>query len=299
MAVNVDRLWALARADVAVASDLDVRLMTFPGRPDPGMPWGSSVEPGCDAWMTLGGHYRFTAAEQQQAAVERDCHQVLVHVGASAPIVLAVMRHELEHVRQFEQSLYITRVNTALREEFARIMAGLPGAFLGLYPLLPAEQDASAASTRLVHRHFDAMTLLTVGVEHRSLLFTDRSSGVPEGLPARLIGIAAIYPVLFGEAVRELFLPQADPDRAACDLMKLLLPRFGEELYAACRLDRAISDARGDLVDLIAVAYAESEFVGPAAWAPVAEALGRVQRRAEDLAASRSQRATVLSGLSV
>ncbi len=297
MAVNVDQLWGLARGDVALPSDLDVRLMTFSGRPDPGMPWGSSVEPGCDAWTILGMQYHFTAAEQRQAASERELHQVLVHLGAPAPVVLGLMRHELEHVRQFEQSLYVTRANTALCEEFARITADVPGAFRGLYPLLPAEQDASAAAARLVHQRFDPLALLTVGAEHQSLLFTARSSGVPEGLPARLIGLAAIYPTLFGEAVRHLFLPQTAPDTAAEHLVEWLMPHIGLELYAACMLDGYISSVRDRGSDLIAEAWAGSQVLGPTAWAPVAEALEGVQRRAEALAASPSERRKFLSTL--
>jgi hypothetical protein len=263
-----------------------VRLLTFPGRPDLGMPWGSSVEPGCDAWATCGHQYRFTAVQQQEGAVARDVHQVLVHTGAPAPVILALMRHELEHVRQHHQSLWITRASTALNRSVEVLTEDLPGAFWGVYPLLPAEQDASAAGSRLAHSRCDPLDVLASGAEHGSLLFTERSSGLIEELPARLIGLAALFPFLFGDAVRELFAQQADPHVAAGLLVEELLPPVGRELYAACMLDGEIARVRDGAPELIGEAWARISVIGPTAWVPVAQALAAVERRAEALARS-------------
>jgi hypothetical protein len=286
MDARVQALWRTARKDVALPEDLAIGLMAFPGELSAANSLGDSVEPGCDAWEKLGNNYFFTPELQEQAIREQGIHQVLVHAELPDVVLLALMRHELEHVRQHVQSLWITRTSTSLNRAFERCLEPLPGAFRGLYPHLPCEQDASAAATRLAKEQFSADAVARAAAGHTTLLGTERPSGPYESLPQRLIALAALHPDLFDAAVRELFLPAVEQEQRPAQVMAsgLLGDEDGPRLYAACLVDPEISRVRDRLVHAVPAAWAQSMDAGQAAWATVADDLAQVQRRGAALA---------------
>jgi hypothetical protein len=281
---EVNDLWEVAQRHVALAPGVSVQLICFEGEPDPGQPWGSSVEPACDAFETLGLRYRFFEEHRQLADAGRAGHQVLVHTGVPAPVLLALMRHELEHVRQYEQGVMIVRANEVVNRTFEVLTEHMPGAFMGLYPLLPAEQEASAQATALVRSEFGALPDELTAGPHHSLLTAEAMSGPVATLPARMIALLSLYPENSGSAFVERYTPDAEPIPALLALAEGLLGSDGIRLLAECSQDAALRAASEALIEKIPKAWAPRAFGANADWSQVASTLSAVQAQGAQLA---------------
>lgn len=242
-------------------------------------------EPGADAFQGAGHQFRFFADEQQQAAEGRAGHQVLICTGAPDRVRIALMRHELEHVRQFEQNLYIMRAAEILSRTFELLAPELEGAYRGVYPYLPFEQDASARGTELARTSFGAPPMGLLAGPHASLLDTPAMSGAIDTLPTRLIGMLAIFPNDASEVVVERY-PGAgsEPMAGLVALVDGLVPDLGAEILAACIMDPEITQVRERLPAVIVSSWSAALMGHSRSYESVGRAFAIAQRRAVLLA---------------
>jgi hypothetical protein len=299
MTEPLDRLWTAARAHARVPDEFAVQLITFHGEPDGEAPWGCWFEPGSDAFKDGRHLFRFSEAERRQAEQGRAGHQVLVYTGAPDQVLIALMRHELEHVRQFAQGIYVSRAAGILARTFQLLVEpDLPGAFRGLYPYLPTEQDACARGTALARDSFGPPPLAMLASPHATLLTTASMSGDLASLPARLTGMLAIVPDLAGKAIAERYPTYAaEPMTGLAEVAQGLVPCCGGELLAACMMDPETSRVRDRLPEVIAAAWTASLLGQSKDFAPVGGAFTIVQRRATALAADPIARHALLESV--
>lgn len=125
------------------------------------------------------GDYELTEADLATANSRnyRQFPKVAVHVGHSPELVAALLRHELEHVRQF-QALNCAQ---ALHDEAVKALQPLraipnSGKF---YQLIPMERDANAAARNFVRQHYGSQRIeraFEQSPDYRNLLGPEDSS---------------------------------------------------------------------------------------------------------------------------
>ncbi len=245
MAISVvDSLWQSALCDAHLSGGVTVRLLTFEGAARPGEPWGSYVQPGVSSFGTLGGRFPFFADHIDQARIDQPFHQILLRTGAPPHVLLGVMRHELEHLRQFLRDPAASTLGSVVAPALERSIAPLPGAYFPLYGMLPNEIDANAAATSLAVRVLGRPSETLIRGTHAPLLTTTSSSGSPELLTIRMLGVAALFQDTLAEAAYEALAGHWPLEEAlAVILGGLAIPDAGE-LFAAVLLDDGIAPLR-------------------------------------------------------
>lgn len=151
------------------------------------------VEP--DEPMREDGPLPASLVEEINKPAHRSSHRIGIATRVPDVVLLGCLRHELEHVRQYDESdpLRLTyRMQPILAEALAR---AFPGRGLGVnYQLIPHEHDAHVAATALVRREHGRVPDELVAGTHRPLLDTD--SLPVDGLPlaVRSMALAALVP---------------------------------------------------------------------------------------------------------
>ena len=125
-----------------------------------------------------------------------DAHRIVVWRDATAPLVGATLRHELEHARQFDSlgaglfDLY----NVIRFGVFPHQAGGLPGCAGAYMPAIPAERDANAAAAMyLLEHHPDAAAEIRNG-ERRNLACSILPPEPHHTLPVRMVAFMALHP---------------------------------------------------------------------------------------------------------
>lgn len=177
-------LWALALDDAAIAHDLAV-LFVFSGASLTGKLAASWV-PG----TTIDDPEEveeFGYLVEDANSVVRDLHRVAIWPeGQPEEVTAGLLRHELEHSRQFAKhgavarDVFIDAID-ALRQQAGDVEhAGV------LYQHIPMERDANAAASRFARNIFGDDAVDALGDDERALLARRTDSADPDTVVARM-----------------------------------------------------------------------------------------------------------------
>ena len=124
-------------------------------------------------------------------------HRLFIRTGDDPVMVVAIMRHELEHARQWDvHGDAILAVQVEYLWPALRTRSSGPGA-ARIYNLAPSELDAHAAAATFVRaRHPDAVESLVARDPDNGcpLILLSRSGPEPvETLPFRTLGFASMF----------------------------------------------------------------------------------------------------------
>jgi hypothetical protein len=134
--------------------------------------------------------------EAANAPENIDAHRIVVWRDATAALVGATLRHELEHARQYDAlgaglfELY----NMIRFGVFPHQAGGLPGCSGAYMPAIPAERDADAAAAVYLREHHpDAGAEIRAG-ERRNLACSILPPEPHDTLPLRMVAFMALHP---------------------------------------------------------------------------------------------------------
>lgn len=182
-----EELWRLALSDAAIAADRTV-LFVLPGQSPKGDE-ASSWVPGTaiDAPEEVAGFGKLIHVANAPDVL--GLHRIAIWPSTGPQEVsAALLRHELEHSRQFD------RHGTAVRDLFlealellADIAQGVDGAGV-LYQHIPMERDADAAASRFVRTLYGDEAVDAKEKGHWSLLARDGHAPDTETIRSRMEG---------------------------------------------------------------------------------------------------------------
>jgi hypothetical protein len=192
--------WEAAAADAA----LDPALVVLYPLPSTGN-YGAMHFPPGQVPHQHDDDFAYDTGHRQALEELRDRHVVVVDEQLQSPKRVLVLRHEAEHVAQYE-------AHPAGAEVALRLAVGLPQGAPWLYLAMPHERDADAAATRL-------RSALKIDATEEDLQGSDRmlydAPWAPpdrETLPLRLLAFTLFYPDSFDLAcTSNQFWPDVDP----------------------------------------------------------------------------------------
>ena len=239
---DLESAWATAAADAEIGS-IDVLLCPRVARDDanPAMHYPPGLWP--HSWDDT---FVYKAGDSKLLHDARDRHVVLVDDRLPRRILVLLLRHEAEHVAQFEAS--------AEAAEFAlRLSNGLPpeSGWRWFHGAMPHERDADAAAARLARDLELEPTDDELLGKHRSLFIVPWPSPDPLNLPLRLLAFSLFFPQDFERGcARNHPCPAVDPDVVA----NAMIP-------GAAGARRALRGKFDDLIDqAIDHGYSEQEW---------------------------------------
>jgi len=166
--------------------------------------------------VAAGGDFPLSTAQLHEANVKhRDRHRIVVFTGASEYEVAALMRHELEHVRQQIRLGDSSETLLLVQERTTDVLSDVYGARLGsarLYNLIPMEWDANAAGAAFVASTYGDVAKAVSSGEHAQLFRKTARPGSLEDLGLRSLAFAGTHAPVFrswdarnGQTVEGLF----------------------------------------------------------------------------------------------
>ena len=185
--------WRAAIEDAALAFET-LRLFEMPGQMGPSGLCAVYVgQPGAQYNPEEESVLNALAPIEAELAAAEEFHRVVVWRNNTAPVLAALLRHELEHVRQWERhGDGVFRLNRAHWP--ALFEKGGTRGYKRLLNMAPLEVDASAAAARFVwRRHGNGLSIDAIPPVHQPLF---AFSGGPEPidtLPERTIHFAYLY----------------------------------------------------------------------------------------------------------
>lgn len=208
-----------------------------------------------------------------------DRYRVVCWLGLPDPVVRAVLRHELEHARQWKWGGGLATFQLALAERDTMDFVGyanLP-ANGQTYNLVPIELDANGAASRFVRRSEGAEAADEYALSVDPGLFRLRPPPEPlETLPLRVLCHGAVWP----DDVAQ-FLSSFGPPLAL--LLDRLLPD-GREIWRSLRADDELVELRQRVTEVrpTAKSIEQAESL-ETAWAPTKAAVLAAADRAREL----------------
>jgi hypothetical protein len=136
--------------------------------------------------------------EEANSRENRDRHRITVPAEADdCALFAALVRHELEHARQWEAGLGIFDLHDFIEYDILpEIAGGLDGCGGGLINTVPTEMDSNAAASVYVADRFDTAELQPIRRGPRRYLACSLvPPPPPETLPARMVAFAWIHRV--------------------------------------------------------------------------------------------------------
>jgi hypothetical protein len=248
MTAAIAARWRLALADAELRDGDDVILHVFDGMNEPGEPGAMAVEPGSSAWEVAAYEFPFVAQQADRSRANCEVYEVLAYAGFSDRSQLAVLRHELEHVRQRRLALYLLRASTAIQRGL--IAAPLPTLVArSLYIALPTERAADAAGRHLAIEALGPPTADEAGKGHDVLLFGPDDGPSEEEIRWRMLANMMILPASTADAAIACFKVNATREAVLGDLADGLCPDEGRELAERLLRDQRFQTARQRLLD--------------------------------------------------
>lgn len=276
----IQRLWLTALADAGIEDEVEAILHVFNGLPRPGAPGATAIEPVACAWEIAGAEGFDFVHEQQMRSFENTAiYEVLTFDGYTERAQLAVLRHELEHVRQYRQSVYLLRASSSIHVGLETNLRDHRTIVGSLYIAMPTERAADEAGRRLAVAAFGAAPESERGANHDVLLFGRDDGPASTELAWRMIANLMFLPNWSGKGVIMVFdLPFSDAGRAIGELAEEVWPGKGRAFAIALLNDPGFQQARRRLVAGMEAARAVGE---PSA---VRETLRRLVLEAETAA---------------
>jgi hypothetical protein len=246
MTADVAARWQLALADAGVSHG-DAILHVFEGVNEPGQPGAMAVEPGSSAWEVAAYEFPFFAPQADRSRAHRDVYEVLAYAGFSDRAQLAVLRHELEHVRQWRLALYLLRASTAIQRGLVEHLPLVVAR--SLYIALPTERAADAAGRRLAVASLGPPTADELGCGNDVLLFGPDDAPSDDEIRWRMLANVMILPVYTADAAIACFELEAERGVVLGDLADGLCPDEGRGIAERLRSDEGFQGARRRLIE--------------------------------------------------
>ncbi|MCW2984179.1 MAG: hypothetical protein JWR63_1749 [Conexibacter sp.] len=187
---------AAALADAGYTHE-QVRFFALPGLgiSHVGASWfrpHQDIEPGDRAWP--GNDAQRAEANSNE---NRDLHRIAI---AAAPedraTFAALVRHELEHARQWDAMLAIFDLQDFIEHDvLPEVVGGLDGCQAGaLINTIPTEMDCNAAASVYISKRFSAAEVQAIrDSDRRPLACSLLPPPPPETLPARMVAFAFVH----------------------------------------------------------------------------------------------------------
>jgi hypothetical protein len=154
-------------------------------------------------------------------------YEILTYSGVEPHVLLAVLRHELEHILQYRQTEALTSASKIHAHGLASKLGEGSVVFRVLYASLPTERAADAAGRRLAHLTLGAPDLSLRGGPHDTLLFGRDDAPAAEELCSRFIAHLALVPELFGKAALDQLPLKCGALHATAHFCDYLMPGTG------------------------------------------------------------------------
>jgi hypothetical protein len=201
---SLSQLWTLARQDAGFDPGTEVRLYPLSGTPPANGRRAMHLEPGSEVvWEP-----DVTLTRNQIADANRPdvigLHRIAVFDNQAPPVLLGLLRHELQHARQWQDDRAAYQAGELLVDMLGRV-AAYTSAGIGassLYNVLPLERDANAAASTLLREHFGEVSDRKLVAEHGQILDFDPSWALTEPLGTHTMEAAALHPDEFEDACR-------------------------------------------------------------------------------------------------
>jgi len=241
-------LWRLALDDARLCEGEDVELFLFDEIPSPSAPPAMTIEPGLCAWEVAGEEFPFLPEDVDRSRGTRDRPQVLIYVDPDSHALLAILRHELEHVLQHRQNPNLLLAAWALAQGLERSVDPGSLSFRALYATIATERAADAAGRQLALRYLGPAPEQLRDGPHKTLLFEQAPGPPASELPTRMIGDLALMPGIAARgSIGSLFDVSATESDALESLADYLLEGSGPALYNTLSEDARIARLRKEL----------------------------------------------------
>ena len=268
--MSVEDLWQVAVADAKPTSD--PLLLAFPGPPPADGWWARHFPPNSTAGIA--SPYSWDEWQAIDDATTLHRHRVAIYVHNDDRVLLAMMRHELEHVRHAEASRAVYNVAEIVYRSLDLVYGpvGLAGS-RAVYNAVPTEREANGASARLVADRFGEVDDVVRYGDH-GVLLREPPPEPRAPLRRRLLAFASLHPAAFEQAV-------AARGHDLNNALNILDSR-GARLWPRLLADSAVGDARQRVQAAIptAAAVAAAGARPAAAWQGTVEELRRGERLA-------------------
>lgn len=266
--------WLAAQED-AGAGHLGVRLYPYATPPPRDVPTALLYAP--NVLSNDGG--LLSRAQRADSDQHLARHRILLYTGINDDALAAKLRHELEHVVQWEakgKPLFdLYRATMAAIDDF------IPGDRRGtgmLYNIVPLEVDANAAASRFMRQRLGSTRCDELAESEEGVLF--RAQPAPES-PARAGVRMVCFAAIAAEAVEGLLDPYPKGGRALIDGLGDD-PHLWDALRGDHELIERIADARRVVPSDAKVRAADPGF--RSAWALLRDALTFAYVRAREVA---------------
>jgi hypothetical protein len=276
--------WTAALRDADLTAD-DVLLYPHDAAPPNDGPTAIHVPPGV---LIFGKDAAPLPAEQRQHAADNyGHHQILLHIDDDPDVLTAKLRHELEHVRQWQEARDgkgLFQVYQAIGCAMDMVIGRDPAKRRGsgvIYNIVPMEIGANAAASRFIRPLVDAQRLAVVEAGESANLFRRQPEPEPpEGEGLRMLCSAAILATQIEDAFKQGNHPNGrlGPIAQVVD--------GGETIWATLREDDELARCREEFVRAVPNAPdidAAAPTVGHA-WLSAREAWLRAYDRARAVA---------------
>ena len=239
-------LWDIALKDAGLDAQR-IELFVFEGRAPSSTPAAVSVPPGRVAWEEAGQDFPFSGEDQERSLRAQDRDEILIFT-EEPYVLLAILRHELEHVLQNQRNPFLLHIAGALSAGLRAMLGEGSPAFRALYASLATERAADAAGRNLALRQFGPPTARHREGRHSTLLFDDADGPSVSQLPIRMLGLLALMPAPAVRACVGHLFPSDTSDKSAIDtLADGVLPNLGPQLFDVLARNPALDQLRAEL----------------------------------------------------
>jgi hypothetical protein len=191
------RSWELACGDAEIATPAEARLYYLPGDMD-SFQGAFHLHPG--SFAVYEGRFPFTRSQLEDAnrADHRDMHRIAIRDTPEEPTAVVLLRHELEHARQFRHAplvyAFVQVAQDALSLAFESVEPAALAGSATLYNVLPHETDANCAAAACARKLFGNDVSASRGSGPYGQLFRDAEPPSLPTLATRLVAFCALFP---------------------------------------------------------------------------------------------------------
>jgi hypothetical protein len=246
----LSRSWERPGPHARIATPTEARLYPVPGRP-PNHEAALHLHPGSFAEREARFPFTRSQLDDANAPEHRRLHRIAIRDTPDEATLLALLRHELEHARQYRFDVatygFIQVAQNMLGQPFHDARAEtLRGSSL-LYQLLPSEADANRAARACARDH--GLVPTAAASPDYDHLFREPGDPQLETLPQRLVSLCALFPEYADparEAVTDFDRQIRSLDRGLSDWWTEIRPHAGLGSYGQAALDAIPTQAAVD-----------------------------------------------------
>jgi hypothetical protein len=199
MDVSDAAVWQRALDDSNL-TEANARLYFFDASAPPTTASGDTFAPGQSlsrGWPPI------SDADRQSANAARGAFRIVVDTREKDPILLwALVRHELEHCRQYQRyGTSLSQLGHAIDETLERLHGRVPGVYT-LYNVMPSESDANAAASGFARRTFGSDACDRLLSDDWAVLIQQQSPAAIDDVGLRQVCFAAVHAQALKQSAR-------------------------------------------------------------------------------------------------